>query len=111
VGGGYYIACWRGDRRALARRGFTTRALGDASSASRRSALFSLWLTYLELFVIHAICQWCVVSAILATILFVVSWLDLREAHALLRRDGGETRRVACAKARSARGSGRARWR
>ena len=46
--------------------------------------LFSLWLTYLELFVIHAICQWCVVSAILATILFVLSWLDLREISALL---------------------------
>jgi uncharacterized membrane protein len=41
--------------------------------------VFSLWLTYLELFVIHAICQWCVISAILATVLFVVSWLDLRE--------------------------------
>jgi len=41
--------------------------------------VFSLWLTYLELFVIHAICQWCVISAILATILFIVSWLDLRE--------------------------------
>jgi hypothetical protein len=41
--------------------------------------LFSLWLTYLELFVIDAICIWCVVSAILATLLFVVSLLDLRE--------------------------------
>ena len=43
--------------------------------------LFSLWLTYLELFVIHAICQWCVISAILATALFVISWLDLREVN------------------------------
>lgn len=41
--------------------------------------VFSVWLTYLELFVIHAICQWCVVSAILATALFVVCLLDLRE--------------------------------
>ena len=41
--------------------------------------LFSLWLTYLELFVIHAICEWCVISAILATALFVICWLDLRE--------------------------------
>ena len=41
--------------------------------------IFSLWLTYLELFVIHAICQWCVISAILATALFVISVLDLRE--------------------------------
>ncbi|MFL5619944.1 MAG: vitamin K epoxide reductase family protein [Gemmatimonadaceae bacterium] len=46
--------------------------------------VFSLWLTYLELFVIHAICQWCVISAILATILFILSWLDLRELSALL---------------------------
>lgn len=41
--------------------------------------LFSAWLTYLELFVIHAICQWCVVSAIIVTIAFVISWLDLRD--------------------------------
>ena len=46
--------------------------------------LFSLWLTYLELFVIDAICLWCVVSAVLATLLFVISLLDLREVGALL---------------------------
>ncbi|HUR92173.1 MAG TPA: vitamin K epoxide reductase family protein [Gemmatimonadaceae bacterium] len=37
---------------------------------------FSAWLTYLELFVIHAICQWCVVSAVIVTAIFVVSLLD-----------------------------------
>ena len=42
-------------------------------------AFFSLWLTYLELFVIHAICQWCVISALIALGLAVVSWLDWRE--------------------------------
>jgi len=42
-------------------------------------ALFSLWLTGLELFVIHAICQWCVGSAVIALSLFVVSLLDWRE--------------------------------
>ena len=31
---------------------------------------FSVYLTYLELFVIDAICQWCVISAVLMTILF-----------------------------------------
>jgi uncharacterized membrane protein len=41
--------------------------------------LFSLWLTYLELFVIRAICQWCVISALLAVGLTVVSYLDWRE--------------------------------
>ena len=46
--------------------------------------LFSLWLTYLELFVIHAICMYCVISAALATALFVICWLDLREVTALV---------------------------
>jgi uncharacterized membrane protein len=41
--------------------------------------LFSAWLTYIELFVIHAICQWCVASAFFAGALFVVAMLDWRE--------------------------------
>ena len=41
-------------------------------------ALFSGWLTYLELFVIHAICRWCVVSAVIALVLFGLAWLDWR---------------------------------
>lgn len=41
--------------------------------------LFSAWLTYLELFVIHAICQWCVTSAIIVTVAFIISVMDLRE--------------------------------
>ena len=43
--------------------------------------VFSVWLTYLELFVINAICRWCVVSAVLAVLLFVlvlVDWKALR---------------------------------
>jgi uncharacterized membrane protein len=47
--------------------------------------LFSAWLTYLELFVIDAICQWCVVSAILAAVLFVTCWLDWREIRSDVR--------------------------
>jgi uncharacterized membrane protein len=34
---------------------------------------FSVYLTYLELFVIHAICQWCVGSAVLMTVLFALN--------------------------------------
>jgi uncharacterized membrane protein len=34
---------------------------------------YSVFLTYLELFVIHAVCQWCVFSAILMTVLFAVN--------------------------------------
>lgn len=43
----------------------------------------SIWLTYLELYVIHAICQWCVGSAVIVTILFLVCLYDWREVRAL----------------------------
>ena len=35
--------------------------------------LYSAYLTYLELFVIKAICPWCVASAILMTVLLFIS--------------------------------------
>jgi len=41
--------------------------------------LFSAWLTYLELGVIHAICIWCVTSAVIVTLILAVSVLDMRE--------------------------------
>ena len=41
--------------------------------------LFTAWLTYLELFVIHAVCRWCVVSGTLTVVLFVLSLFDWRE--------------------------------
>jgi uncharacterized membrane protein len=42
---------------------------------------FSLYLTYLELFKIHAICQWCVASAVLMTVLAVLTVLRLLVAE------------------------------
>lgn len=47
--------------------------------------LFSAWLTYLELAVIHAICIWCVTSAVIVTVLFVVSMMDYRERQRSLQ--------------------------
>jgi uncharacterized membrane protein len=43
-----------------------------------------LYLTYLELFVIQAICRYCIVSAILVTSLFLLSAVEARR----LRRAG-----------------------
>lgn len=40
--------------------------------------LFGAYLTYLELFVIHAICPWCVVVDSSMVALFVVTLLELR---------------------------------
>lgn len=45
--------------------------------------LFTVWLTYLELFRIHAVCQWCVVSAIIVTIIFLICIVDYREKKGL----------------------------
>ena len=66
--------------------------LQDRWADSRRLALgmlvltgwgvvFSGWLTYLELFVINAICRWCVVSAVVAVLLFVLVLLDWRSVR------------------------------
>jgi uncharacterized membrane protein len=44
--------------------------------------LFSAWLTYLELAVIHAICIWCVTSAVVVTLVLLVSVADLTEFSA-----------------------------
>lgn len=41
--------------------------------------LYSAYLTYLEVAVLHAICPFCVVSAVIMTLLFVLSIFRLRE--------------------------------
>ena len=46
------------------------RALGMGMALA--GAGFSLYLTYLELYVIDAICQWCVASAVLMVVLAVL---------------------------------------
>lgn len=40
--------------------------------------LFSLYLTYLEFFVIKAVCQWCVLSAICMTAIFITTIFQLK---------------------------------
>jgi uncharacterized membrane protein len=79
---GYYVAVF-----AIAFAGVQDRWVEDRRIALALLALtawgtlFSGYLTYLELFVIHAICRYCVVSAILAVLLFALSlwdWLALR---------------------------------
>jgi uncharacterized membrane protein len=38
---------------------------------------FSAWLTYLELYVIEAICKYCVTSAVIVTVIFLVAVADV----------------------------------
>lgn len=42
------------------------------------AVLFTVYLTYLELFVIHAICRWCVASGVVIVAIFILSLFDLR---------------------------------
>jgi len=42
--------------------------------------LYSAYLTYLELWVIDAICAWCVASALIITAMFVLALPDARSA-------------------------------
>ena len=46
---------------------------------SLTGTLYSAYLTYLEFFVIYAVCRWCITSAIIMTTLFVLSVLNLRQ--------------------------------
>ena len=39
--------------------------------------IYSAWLTYVEIWVIEAICQWCVVSAIITLAIFAVETITL----------------------------------
>jgi uncharacterized membrane protein len=45
--------------------------------------LYSAYLTYIELFVIDAICRWCVMSAIIMVAIFLISIFNLRSNNQL----------------------------
>lgn len=39
---------------------------------------FSLYLTYAELFILRAVCQWCIVSQLIIIVIFVLALVGLR---------------------------------
>jgi uncharacterized membrane protein len=41
--------------------------------------LYSLYLTWLEFFVIHAMCQWCILSAICMTLIFITTIIRFKD--------------------------------
>jgi len=45
--------------------------------------MFSAWLTYVELAVIQAICIWCVTSAVIVLLIFLVSAADWKATRVL----------------------------
>ena len=82
-GVGYYLMVFVLTFAATQERWFTSRPLSLALVVlTGWGVVFSAWLTYLELFVINAICRWCVVSAVIAVVLFVLVLWDYRATKA-----------------------------
>ena len=48
---------------------------------SLTGVLYSAYLTYLELFVIYAICRWCVASAVIMVAIFLLSIFNLQNSN------------------------------
>jgi len=46
--------------------------LNEQSSNETRGTIFSIYLTCLELLVIHAVCAWCLSSAVITTVLMLL---------------------------------------
>jgi uncharacterized membrane protein len=77
---GFYVAALALAMVSVQERYADSRAFSVAFVAlTAWGVLFSGWLTYLELFVIDAICIWCVTSACIVVVMFFVSLADLRE--------------------------------
>jgi uncharacterized membrane protein len=65
---------------AALRPGLASRSWPTALQASLAGigVLFTLYLTYLELFVIRAVCRWCVASGVIIVAILAAALLDQR---------------------------------
>ena len=78
-GAGFYLAMFALAVAGSFGRLADSRGVGRALAAlSGWGALFSGWLTYVEVARLHAICRYCVTSAGLVLVIFVLSAMDAR---------------------------------
>ena len=79
LGVGGYTALLAVSLFGLQPAGLASRAVsGLLLGLSAVALAFSAWLTYLEAFAIHAWCQWCVISAILVTLISVAALPEVK---------------------------------
>lgn len=77
------LGAWVWGRRSQAGLGALMPVVLFAMSAF--GTLYSIYLTYLEIFVIDAVCMWCITSAVVMTLVFLISlpqaaaWLAVSE--------------------------------
>jgi uncharacterized membrane protein len=78
-GAGFYLAMFVFSVAGSFGRLAESRPLSVAMTvASGWGVLFSCWLTYVEVARLHAICRYCVGSAVLVLLVFALCVLDLR---------------------------------
>jgi uncharacterized membrane protein len=78
-GVGFYLAMFALSAAGSVGRLVESKFIGVALAVmSGWGVLFSGWLTYVEVARLHAICRYCVGSAVLVAVLFVLSAADLR---------------------------------
>jgi uncharacterized membrane protein len=79
---------------ALAMAGIQPRFIEDRRIASALlltsgfAAVFTLYLNYLEAFVIRAWCRWCIGSAVIVTALFLLSLTEIPRLRGRMPEDG-----------------------
>lgn len=75
---GLFVVAFAGLQGRWAERPEPTTVLALLSGAG---VAFSIYLTYLELFVIHAVCRWCVASALIIVAVFASSVVGLKKVR------------------------------
>lgn len=73
---------------AISKRGWSPYVALAIFGISLAGVLYSAYLTYVELFVIYAICRWCVASAIIMVAIFVLSIFNLRSNQSYYMTEG-----------------------
>ena len=66
---------------AIVSRGWSAYVALAIFGISLTGVLYSAYLTYLELFVIYAICRWCVASAVIMVAIFILSIFNLQNSN------------------------------
>jgi uncharacterized membrane protein len=84
-------ALWWGRRKTGARAFYAPLA---AFGLALFGVLFSLYLTYLEPFVIGAVCAWCLTSAVIITLLMLASLRPALVALSHQRQSPRATQRI-----------------
>ncbi len=78
IGGIFYLGMIFASFLAIERK--NTKALWLWSWVSIGAVAFTGWMVYVQLGILDAICQWCMLSAITSTILFVMGMVVLSKA-------------------------------